>query len=144
MTPLFLVLAIVVLGGLAVAGYNLRKTGSTAGSITQTTPPSGNVTPTGALPTSTGTAGYQAGISLTINSPANGLEVVTPNVTVVGKTAPNAEVFVNDASGKADVNGLFSVSTSLDEGENTIVVTANDANGNSAEQEVTVSYNSAQ
>lgn len=141
MTPLFLVFAIVVLGGLAVAGYNLRKTGGTAGSTIQTTPSSGNVTPTGAGPAPTGTSGYQAGISLVINSPANGLEVATPNVTVTGTTAPNAEVFVNDASGKADVNGLFSISTSLDEGENTIVVTANDANGNSAEQELTVSYN---
>lgn len=145
MTPLVLIFAIVVLGGLAYAGFTMRKTANPAGIPTaQMIYPSGSVTPTGAQQKPSAETGYQAGITLTINSPANGLAVATPNVTITGKTAPNAEVFVNDATGRADVNGNFSISIALDEGDNTIVVTANDANGNSAEAEVTVSYNPAQ
>ncbi len=146
MIPLFLILAIIVLGGLAVAGYKMRQTASPAGApTTQTTYPSGTVTPTGTLPVAPSTpTGYQAGISISVSSPANGSEVTASNVMVAGKTSPNAEVFVNDASGKADANGYFSISVSLDEGDNVIIVAANDANGNSAEQEITVSYNPAQ
>ena len=150
MAPLFLILSIVVLGGLAFAGYNLRKTGNPASSPTQMTYPSGtNPSPTsgstGASQVAPSTpTGYQAGISLAISSPVNGTQVATPNITVKGKTAPDAEVFVNDSSGHADINGLFSIPITLEEGNNTIVITVNDANGNSAEQEVMVTYTPAQ
>lgn len=141
MKLVFFILAFIVLGGLAVAGYNVRKKGAAVKVSTQTTYPSISASPTGAAQVPTETSGYQAGMPLVINSPASGLEVATPNVTIIGTTAPNAEVFVNDISGKADMNGYFSISVSIEEGTNTIIVTANDANGNSAEQEVTVSYN---
>jgi hypothetical protein len=60
------------------------------------------------------------------------------NATVKGKTVASAEVFVNDVVGKADINGNFSINVALDEGENQIVVSANDANGNAAEQAINV------
>jgi hypothetical protein len=81
-------------------------------------------------------------ITLTISSPVNGSTVTTPTIIVRGKTKPNAEVFVNDEDTIADASGNFSVSLSLDEGDNPIVVSANDADGNVAEKEFTVNYDS--
>lgn len=77
-------------------------------------------------------------ISLTITSPKEGETLDSTNATVKGKTVASAEVFVNDAVGKADANGNFSINVALDEGENQIVVSANDANGNAAEQTINV------
>jgi hypothetical protein len=81
-------------------------------------------------------------IPLTISQPAGGTTVNRPSVTVKGKTAPRAEVFVNDYQTAADSKGNFSATLSLDEGENYLVVVANDTNGQSAEQEITVNYES--
>jgi hypothetical protein len=81
-----------------------------------------------------------AQISLTISSPFNGSTVTTSKATVKGKTLPKAEVFANEAEGLADANGNFSLSVSLDDGENSIIVTAVDENGNVAEKEVMVTY----
>ena len=83
-------------------------------------------------------------ITLTITSPADGAIVTSAFVTVKGKTAPRAEVFINDISMVADANGNFSANVTLDEGENPIVIFANDADGNVAEKELTVTYNSGQ
>jgi hypothetical protein len=77
-------------------------------------------------------------ISLTITSPKDGETLGSTNATVKGKTVANAEVFVNDVVGKADANGNFSINVALDEGDNQIVVSANDANGNAAEQSISV------
>lgn len=81
-------------------------------------------------------------ISLVITSPKNGAKLNSTNVNVIGKTAPNAEVFVNDAEGKADVNGNFSISLGLDEGVNQLVIDANDKEGNVAEQVIIVTVSS--
>lgn len=77
-------------------------------------------------------------ISLAIVSPMDGDTLGSTNATVKGKTVASAEVFVNDVVGKADINGNFSINVALDEGENQIVVSANDANGNAAEQAINV------
>lgn len=77
-------------------------------------------------------------ISLIVTSPKDGDTLGSTNATVIGKTAPSADVFVDDQSGKADSNGNFSISLGLDEGSNQIVVSANDSNGNAAEQDLTV------
>jgi cytoskeletal protein RodZ len=77
-------------------------------------------------------------ITLTVTSPANGANLDSTNVTVKGKTSPNADVFVNDVSGKADASGNFAVSIGLDEGSNQIVVSANDSLGNATQTELTV------
>lgn len=91
-----------------------------------------------------GAAGTSAssGISLTISSPANGASVTVATVTVRGKTAPGADVSINDVEVKADSSGNFSGAVALDEGENFIAITAVDSDGNSADQELTVTYNS--
>lgn len=80
-------------------------------------------------------------IELSVVQPINGSMVTTSSILVTGKTNPNAEVSVNDKDTTADVNGKFTANINLDEGENTIVVAANDSDGNSAEQELTVNYN---
>lgn len=77
-------------------------------------------------------------ISLVITSPQNGANLSSTNVNVIGKTAPNAEVFVNDSEGKADANGNFSISLGLDEGINQLVINANDKDGNVAEEVIIV------
>ena len=81
-------------------------------------------------------------ISLIVTSPKNGDVLGSTNAVVTGKTSQNADVFVNDIAGKADVNGNFSISIGLDEGSNLIVVLANDADGNAAEQDLTVTVTS--
>ncbi len=80
-------------------------------------------------------------VTLTVTSPTNGATVTTSSLVLRGKTSPRAEVFVNELETRADANGNFSVSVTLDEGENYLIVTANDENGNVAEAEVTVTYN---
>ncbi len=89
-------------------------------------------------PDDTETVSTSDKISLVITSPALGSVLKSSNVTINGKTSPNAEVFVNDASTKADANGNFTLNVSLDEGENTLIINANDEFGNVAEQTLTV------
>lgn len=79
-------------------------------------------------------------ISLAITTPVNGMTVSQPTVTVQGTTVPSADVYVNDVYGTANSAGKFSITTSLDEGENSIVIVVNDADGNTAEKELTVTY----
>ncbi len=63
-------------------------------------------------------------LSLTITSPENNATVTASSVAVSGKTAPLADVIVNDSELKADGNGVFTQTVMLDEGENRIFVTA--------------------
>lgn len=92
-------------------------------------------------PTSATLASAQSQIELIISDPADGAVVSSPQLLIRGKTAPNAEVFINDKDTTADGNGNFSATLTLDEGENLIIVTANDAEGNMAEKELVVTYN---
>ena len=75
---------------------------------------------------------------LTISSPVSGATQSSKSLTVKGKTAAGADVFANDKEGKAGANGDFSINITLDEGENTVLVIANDSAGNSLEKELTV------
>lgn len=84
-----------------------------------------------------------AGLSLILSSPTNGQTVTTSQITVTGKTTPKAEIFINDLELTADINGNFSQSLSLEEGENYILVVANDAEGNFAEKELSIIYEPA-
>lgn len=106
-------------------------------------PSGGSIQPTaGSESTTTGAQPNAANqIFLTINQPANGTVVSTAQLLVSGKTVPNAEVSINDQDTTSDANGSFSVPITLDEGENSIVVVGSDSNGNSSEQELTVTYN---
>lgn len=79
-----------------------------------------------------------AQITLTVTDPGNGAVVSSSPITIKGKTVANAQVFVNDAETKADSSGYFSVSLPIEEGENEIIVVANNDNGEYAEQSVMV------
>jgi len=95
----------------------------------------------GVTPTVTpGEATRVSGITLSLSAPSNNSTVSNASITVRGKTVAGAEIFVNDEETKADASGNFSLSIPLDEGENYLLVVANDAAGNYAEKELTVTY----
>lgn len=75
---------------------------------------------------------------LEIESPVNGAIVNQSTITVSGKTLPQSEVFINDFQLKAKSDGSFSITISLDEGENILMVVANDNQGNYMEKEIVV------
>lgn len=81
---------------------------------------------------------------LAVTQPANGATVSNPSVTVAGKTKVGADVSVNDKDTVADGSGNFSATLTLDEGDNPITVVANDADGNSVEQDLNVTYTVAE
>lgn len=83
-------------------------------------------------------------IPLTIFQPTKDAIMTTAQIVVRGKTKAGAEVFINDKDTTAETDGNFSTSLTLDEGENLIIVTANDAEGNMAEQELTVTVNASE
>jgi hypothetical protein len=96
-----------------------------------------------ALPTQANAAAdimTQKDPNLTIIAPTPNAVVNTATITVRGKTFPNADVFVGDEELQADAHGMFSTTVTLDEGENSILVSANDEDGDAAEQEIMVSY----
>lgn len=78
------------------------------------------------------------GITIEVYEPKDGQVVKNSNLTVKGKTAPLAEIFINEKELKADNQGNFNTSLFLDEGENIITVVASDEQGNYAEKELTV------
>lgn len=77
---------------------------------------------------------------LQVGSPKDGITVSSPTITVSGKTKSNADVFINDLETKADDDGVFSADLSLEEGENIIIITAGDDEGNFDEKELTINY----
>ncbi|MEK7060803.1 MAG: hypothetical protein AAB937_01065 [Patescibacteria group bacterium] len=85
-----------------------------------------------------------AGLTLIVTSPTIGQTVTISQITIKGKTAPLAEVFVNDVELKADASGNFSQGVTLEEGENYILVVANDTDGNFAEKELSITYTPAE
>ncbi|MBI4097098.1 MAG: hypothetical protein HY428_01655 [Candidatus Levybacteria bacterium] len=108
-----------------------------------------NVAPTPVVEEATPTptddeADVSEGLTITITSPEDKTTVSTATVAVSGTTTPLSDVFVNDAELKANSAGNFSTTVTLDEGENTILVAANDADGNYAEKQITVTYEPAQ
>jgi septal ring-binding cell division protein DamX len=80
------------------------------------------------------------GLMVQIISPSDQSAVTSSYITLRGKTVAQAEVFVNDIETVADANGDFSVGLTLDEGDNPIMVVANDQAGNVGETEITVNY----
>lgn len=85
-----------------------------------------------------------AQITLTISSPQPGAVVTGSRLAVGGRTAPKAEVYVNEAEVIADASGNFTATITLDEGENPVIVTAVDENGNMAEKDFVVTYNAGE
>jgi len=79
-------------------------------------------------------------VLLSIVSPLDKTITNTQTIVVKGKTVPKGEVMVNDKETTADANGNFSVSYGLEEGENPIMIVANDEEGNASEFEMTITY----
>lgn len=101
-------------------------------------PKEGSESVPGEVPTVTPTMKNE--ISLVITTPVDGMTVSQPTIAVQGTTVPSAEIYANDIYGTANSAGKFSLMVPLDEGENSIVIVVNDANGNTAEKELTVMY----
>ena len=100
------------------------------------------------LPTATNqptsTQAISKSIFLEIGQPVNNSTVANAVVTLTGKTIADGSVFVNDQELKADINGNFSTSVTLEEGQNEIYVVAADDLGNSIEKDIIVNLESAQ
>lgn len=75
---------------------------------------------------------------LEIDYPTNGITVNQSTITLTGKTVPGAEIFINDIQLRAKSDGLFSATINLEEGENVLIVIADDDQGNYLEKEITV------
>ncbi len=75
----------------------------------------------------------QSNLSLTVTGPADGATINSKSVVVKGRTSPGATVNVNDEVDVADENGDFSITISLVEGPNAIVVDVFDGDGNEGE-----------
>lgn len=78
--------------------------------------------------------------AVTVDSPAPGAELDTPEVTVDGQAEPGAAVLVQGARVSVGANGQFHATVALAEGRNTVTVEARDALGNAANTSVTVTY----
>jgi hypothetical protein len=106
--------------------------------------PNHNQTPSASSSNATNETGSvnSKDVKLIVAYPANGSTLNSTALTVIGKTSPGAEVFINDQATKADANGNFSLKIALDEGKNGLAVTANDAFGNVAEQDLSVNVQS--
>lgn len=79
-------------------------------------------------------------IKLVVLTPVDKAVVTLPTLKVTGQTVPNADVAINEIDTKSDASGNFSANVSLNEGDNPIIVDAFDADGNTSEQELTVTY----
>lgn len=144
---LILVIVLAALAGaiFLVKGYNLSNlNNSTNGSKVVTTITPSEVKPTQAAGNNPNLNDEDVtfGLNLTITAPSEGVTLTTAEVVVQGTTSPNAEVSVNDKDLRADGNGQFSATVTLEEGENTIVIVANDVDGNFAERGINVIYQS--
>jgi hypothetical protein len=80
-------------------------------------------------------------ITLRITSPINNAVVTVSDVVIKGITTPGAEVAVNDKETVAGKDGSFSVTLTLDEGDNYISAVATNSDGQAAELEMNITLN---
>lgn len=83
-------------------------------------------------------------IFLQVGEPKNNITVNNPIINISGKTISNAFIFINEQELKADINGSFTTATTLEEGENEIIIVASDDLGNSIEKNIIVNLESTQ
>jgi len=83
-------------------------------------------------------------IFLQVDEPKNNITVNNPIINISGKTISNAFIFINEQELKADLNGSFASATTLEEGENYILIVASDDLGNSVEKDILVNLESTQ
>ena len=133
----FLLILLIIFGLLVLYSRQMKKTTPTESGQTIPTQ-SITVNQSGTTLITETPNNISEGLTLEVTSPINNSTVNTVSTLVKGKTSPNAEVFVNEKELKADSNGEFSTTVTLEEGENYILVSANDEQGNYAEKEVMV------
>lgn len=94
--------------------------------------------------TSSGTAQTGGALTLSITSPAAQEVVSTKSVVVTGTTQPSATLTItggkDDVISSADAAGGFSESVNLNEGQNDLVISAFDGNGNQVNKTVSIVY----
>lgn len=83
-------------------------------------------------------------IFLQVEEPKNNITVNSPIINISGKTIANAFIFINEQELKADINGNFASATTLEEGENYILIVASDDLGNSVEKDILVNLETTQ
>ena len=83
-------------------------------------------------------------LELEILSPVDGLITSIPTIVLNGSSAPFTEVQIDDKVIKADMYGNFSTKITLDEGDNEIVITANNEDGDYVEKTLLVVYEPAE
>lgn len=127
---LFFLLSIFVVAG-AVFLNNYQKSRIVQKPALITPAPTKVISPTEAKP-------ENKSISLELFEVNDGMIVSDPTLLIKGKTVADAEVFVDNQELKAGKNGEFSAKVGLDEGENVIIITVNNSEGNMAEKELTV------
>jgi hypothetical protein len=83
-------------------------------------------------------------IFLQVDEPKNNSTVNNPIINISGKTISNAYVFINEQELKADISGNFTSATTLEEGDNYILIVASDDLGNSVEKDILVNLETTQ
>ncbi|PIP63779.1 hypothetical protein CO165_04115 [Candidatus Roizmanbacteria bacterium CG_4_9_14_3_um_filter_33_18] len=83
-------------------------------------------------------------IFLQVDEPKNNITVNNAIINISGKTIANGYIFINEQELKADVNGVFASATTLEEGENYILIVASDDLGNSVEKDIMVNLETTQ
>ncbi|MBU1158324.1 MAG: hypothetical protein KKE24_03185 [Candidatus Thermoplasmatota archaeon] len=79
--------------------------------------------------------------ALSVDEPISGATTNTPTITVSGTTEPGATLSIGGLIAAVDdLTGAFSMNLALSEGENTIMVTAEDISGNSRSVSITITY----
>ena len=133
----FLLILLIIFGLLVLYSRQMKKTSPAESGQTVPTQ-SVTVNQSGTAQVTEAPTNISEGLVLEITLPVNNSTVNTVLTLVKGKTSPNAEVFVNEKELKTDSNGQFSTTVTLEEGENYILVSVNDEQGNYAEKEVMV------
>ena len=128
---LLALIAVVVIALLGIVGFILVKPKTVVAPEVVTV-----ATPT---PTPTPVVQNKNQIKLVVDN-KDGSIVKTNKVIIKGVTIPKAEVFINDLELVADAKGNFSGTITLEEGDNPISIIAVDENGNSSEEEITITY----
>jgi hypothetical protein len=149
---LFLILFIVVVGGMLYIVEQKRSSASNRSAAWQVVQTGKQLMPTpsvfskGMWQDDSVKFGNDSGnlnqqITLNITKPVEAT-VNTAQIAISGETVPNATVYLADKEIKADAQGKFSGVVTLDEGENDIFVLAHDADGKYAEKELVVNLES--
>ena len=132
-----IVLTIITLG---IILSNLTKKQKIESSPEEVRPSEEKILQTETESVSLSESAVEEGIFLEVQSPSNGATVTDYKLVVSGITAANAEVFINESELTADSQGNFSITITLEEGENIVVITVSDEDGNYTEKELTVTY----